>query len=179
MKKKSKNNGLKIGGAVIALVLIIHWGNVFFKAKDTFTPQPKQQSKSTRPNSNVITFDRCYNTDDYNSYNEKINDDQMIFGETTYEINLSEEKVTSTTIMTDEELKWFKKEGVVVPKIQMETYPIADSNSKYISTRLTTHGVFKTKMVFSLKTGQINSINHHINRKDLSSQSNNKCEIYR
>lgn len=47
MKKKNRDNGLKIGGAVIALVLIIHWGNVFFKAKDTFTPQPKQQTKST------------------------------------------------------------------------------------------------------------------------------------
>jgi hypothetical protein len=47
MKKKNRDNGLKIGGAVIALVLIIHWGNVFFKAKDTFTPQPKQQSQST------------------------------------------------------------------------------------------------------------------------------------
>ena len=46
MKKKNRDNGLKIGGAVIALVLIIHWGNVFFKAKDTFTPQPKQQTKS-------------------------------------------------------------------------------------------------------------------------------------
>ena len=47
MKKKNRDNGLKIGGAVIALVLIIHWGNVFFKAKDTFAPQPKQQTKST------------------------------------------------------------------------------------------------------------------------------------
>ena len=49
MKKKNRDNGLKIGGAVIALVLIIHWGNVFFKAKDTFTSQPKQQSQ---PNTN-------------------------------------------------------------------------------------------------------------------------------
>ncbi|MDC0628717.1 hypothetical protein OAP04_04005 [Pelagibacteraceae bacterium] len=46
-KKKNRDNGLKIGGAVIALVLIIHWGNVFFKAKDTFKPQPKHQSQST------------------------------------------------------------------------------------------------------------------------------------
>ena len=49
MKKKNKNNniGLKIGGVVIVLVLLIKWGNTFFQAKDTFTPQPKQQSQST------------------------------------------------------------------------------------------------------------------------------------
>ena len=48
MKKKNKNNniGLKIGGVVIVLVLLIKWGNTFFQAKDTFTPQPKQQSQS-------------------------------------------------------------------------------------------------------------------------------------
>lgn len=49
MKKKNKNNniGLKIGGVVIVLVLLIKWGNTFFQAKDTFTPKPKQQSQST------------------------------------------------------------------------------------------------------------------------------------
>jgi hypothetical protein len=48
MKKKNKNNniGLKIGGVVIVLVLLIKWGNTFFQAKDTFTPQLKQQSQS-------------------------------------------------------------------------------------------------------------------------------------
>jgi hypothetical protein len=48
LKKKNKNNniGLKIGGVVIVLVLLIKWGNTFFQAKDTFTPQPKQQSQS-------------------------------------------------------------------------------------------------------------------------------------
>ena len=49
MQKKNKNNniGLKIGGVVIVLVLLIKWGNTFFQAKDTFTPQSKQQSQST------------------------------------------------------------------------------------------------------------------------------------
>lgn len=185
MKKKNRDNGLKIGGAVIALVLIIHWGNVFFKAKDTFTSQPKQQSQSTpkqqpksvRPNSNIVTFDRCYNTDDYNSYNEQINDYENVIGQTTYEINLSEEKVTSTTIMTDKELKWWKEKNVVAPKIKMETYPIAGSNSQYISTGFDPEGFYK--MVFSLKTGQINGITHDKKTKKISYQSNGKCEIYR
>jgi hypothetical protein len=74
-KKKNRDNGLKIGGAVIALVLIIHWGNVFFKAKDTFTPQPKQQSQSTpkqQSKSDSVTFLTCKYKDQSNSFNIKM-----------------------------------------------------------------------------------------------------------
>ena len=47
MKKKNKNNniGLKIGGVVIVLVLLIKWGNTFFQAKDNFVT-PKGTSLS-------------------------------------------------------------------------------------------------------------------------------------
>ena len=85
MKKKNKNNniGLKIGGVVIVLVLIIHWGNVFFQAKDTFTPQPKQQSQSTpkqqsqstpkqESKSDSVTVLTCIYNDQSNSFNIKM-----------------------------------------------------------------------------------------------------------
>ena len=184
MKKKNRDNGLKIGGGVIALVLIIHWGNVFFKAKDTFKPQPKQQSQSTlkkqtksaRSNSNIITFDRCYNTSGWNSYKEASNDPEFQF-RWSLEINFSEEKVTQTLIWTDATIeKNLKLYDHILNKIELDTYAILDTSSQYVKTGLGPSG--KDKLLLNLKTGEV-TVYHDLKKNKIFREYSNRCEIYR
>ena len=188
MKKKNRDNGLKIGGAVIALVLIIHWGNVFFKAKDTFTPQPKQQSQSTpkkqtksaRSNSDVITFDKCFNAEDYNSYTELLNSDDHLGSEWYWKINISKGKAVRTIVRSDEEIKyWEKTVNITTERIELDSYQIDASTNEYVTTHVGSDGI--AKYAFNLNTGEINlnGINNNTGKIISDQEVIMKCEIYR
>ena len=193
MKKKNKNNniGLKIGGVVIVLVLLIKWGNTFFQAKDTFTPQPKQQSQSTpkkqtksaRSNSSEITFDKCFNTDDFNSYTELFNSDDSFDSSGSrwyWKINISKGKAVRTMVHSDEEIKyWEKAVNITRERIELDSFQIDASTNEYVTTRVGPDGI--AKYAFNLNTGEINL--NIINKRTGKIMSDQdvliKCEIYR
>ena len=115
----------------------------------------------------IILFNECYDLPKYNNYKTYKNSTENDFDEWSLEINLKKNIVTRTVIWTDKFIAAWKSMGTNVRKIEIETFPIISSNSRFVGAQV---GEWEYTFDIKNKTVQI----FHTNYKSIN---NRKCSI--
>jgi hypothetical protein len=80
----------------------------------------------------IILFNECYDLPKYNNYKTYKNSTDNDFDEWSLEINLKKNIVTRTVIWTDKFIAAMQSRRTNLRKIEIETFPIISSNSRFI-----------------------------------------------
>jgi len=115
----------------------------------------------------IILFHECYDLPKYNSYKTYKNSTDNDFDEWSLEINLKKNIVTHTIIWTDKFIAAMQSRGTNLRKIQIETFPIISSSSRFVGAQ-----VGEWEYTFDIKNKTIQTF--HIKYKSIT---NKKCSI--
>ena len=162
-----KNNLVKILatlGLIVAIALIL---------KGVFDVGKIGANKVLKKD--IIRYDKCYDTAEWNNYNEHFNDGP--FEKWYFDVELSENKATRTIVWKDDAIKRNKeKNNLIVPKVEMETYRLVSKTDDFVKTEnITPDGRSNDHYIFFLKTGKLQLF---VSNGEFRYTTNLQCKLY-
>jgi hypothetical protein len=115
----------------------------------------------------IILFNECYELPKYNNYKTYKNSTDNDFDEWSLEINLKKNIITRTVIWTDKFIAAMQSMGTNVRKIEIETFPIISSNSRFVGAQFG-----EWEYIFDINNKTIQTF--HTKYKSIT---NKKCSI--